>query len=145
MTSAFNIEIVHMGETPTDSKLLVALEWAKSRWEAIIVGDLPDWTLSDFLRFGYSPPDDWFFGAFSVNYTEPIDDLVIGYSVGVIVDEDGNRIPDVLGTGGCRFRSFADPNRCLSGVLRFDKETMDTYAFEDIQAIVLHEIGKFGV
>jgi Leishmanolysin len=120
--------LVDMGSTPAPAEFASAFEEAKARWEAVIAGELDNYQES--TPYGIS---DWFGGAFHGAYKSAIDDLVIGFAIEYI---DGAGA--VLGSAGCRYRTG---NRCLSGIMRFEKEDLSRMAIEDIKVIILHEMG----
>jgi hypothetical protein len=124
----FSITLVDMTPGGADPQHASAFEEAKARWEEIITGDLPDIPASS---------SDWFDGFFFEQqpYTQPIDDLVIGFSTGFI---DG--LGGTLGQAGC-VAGFGF--RCHAGIMEFEADDLDSYDIDDVKSIILHEMGKY--
>ena len=120
----FNVKLVNMGQnTKFDSDFLRA----KSRWESVIVNDLPD------LEEGIV--DDWFGGVFDKKNNEAVDDVIIGYSIEPI-DGSGS----VLGMAGPIY-ARPDLTSAISGIMIFDEADFGKMSPQDREIIVLHEMG----
>lgn len=123
---AFNIEIrYNPGSTPTAAQQ-AAYDAAEAKWEAVIIGDLPDTPVSR--------PAGTCTSTNPIN--ETIDDLVIFVTLEVIDGPGG-----VLGSAGpCLIRSGS--NLPLAGSMRFDIADLSTLEGNGLlDEVILHEMG----
>ncbi|GFH45125.1 hypothetical protein CTEN210_01599 [Chaetoceros tenuissimus] len=122
-SSTFDIHLVNTGDNDIFDHYF---EEAKARWESVLIGDLQD-----------IPPQgiDWFYGKLNKEYKDTIDDIVIGYQISYI---DGPGL--VLGRAAPLYfrQTTGSP---ISGYMEFDFEDLATMAHEDIEVIILHEMG----
>jgi len=146
--SNFQIQLVNMGEQVSASSNIIAatntnainnidryqraLERAAERWQLVIVGDLPG--------FAEGLVDDWFGGTFAPRtFNGAVDDLVIGFEIAPTIDGPGG----VLGSAGPVFVRTGGPGdgRPISGIMRFDGADLDRMSIEDVEIIMIHEMG----
>jgi hypothetical protein len=108
---------------------------AKSRWERVILNDLPDVP----AKLGI----DWFSGVFGSGkaVNNSIDDVLIGYSVTDIdgIPSSGNNILGQAMPLYVRLTSklSAPP---ISGMMIFDKADFDSMYLSDVELIIAHEM-----
>ncbi|MEO1234425.1 MAG: EGF domain-containing protein [Myxococcota bacterium] len=122
----FDIVLVFTSEPSAEAR--AAFEAAESRWESLIVGDLPD---LDLTRF----PDAAATCGVPTGY-EDIDDLVIEVQV---TDIDGPG--GILGSAGPRC-ARADTSLPINGVMIFDRaDSQQLIATGTFAAVILHEMG----
>jgi len=118
----FSITLVNAGDNTNYDQAFVK---AKKRWESIIIGDLSNTANPGGL--------DFFVDLLSVNYTGSVDDIVIGYEISYI-DGPGETIGYA---GPIYYRPTYAP---LSGVMIFDEDDFASYANDDIDVIIMHEM-----
>lgn len=120
----FHIELKNMGK---NSEYDAIFYKAKLRWESIITNKLPG------APAAYT--EDWFGGEFATGYNGAVDDILIGYAVEPL-DGAGN----ILGHAG---PVFIQPGyeSVVSGVMKFDIDDFENMSSENIEDIVVHEMG----
>ncbi|MFV2007950.1 MAG: CARDB domain-containing protein, partial [Longimicrobiales bacterium] len=128
-TGAFTIELVFI--TPIGDEIRAAFEAAKSRWETIIQGDVPD------IDFALNPlaAGDCTTGQPEVN--DLVDDIRIFVKVFEIDGPLG-----ILGQAGfCVARELPNPLPAV-GVMSFDEADLDRLAADGrLTKVILHEMG----
>ena len=129
---SFRIQLVDMGDTPTDSRLAGLFTIAAQRWEKVIVGDVGG--------FEAGVVGDWFGGAFSRSYNGAVDDVVIGFEV----SDNWDGVGGTLGQAGAVFSRNGrsrNPFTTISGIMRFDLADFRIMPDGDLKAIITHEMG----
>lgn len=120
--SQFNIDLQFVGPTPSPARQ-AAFAGAVTRWQQLIVGDIPAFTLNQSCGSGFPVPGS-------------VDDLVV-YAVIDSIDGPGQ----VLGFAGpCFVRSGSQLP--ISGVMVFDSaDVAGLEAANQFVSVVLHEMG----
>jgi len=130
--NTFQITLRNMGAVQAYDSSFVK---AKSRWERVILNDLPDVP----AKLGI----DWFSGVFGSGkaVNNSIDDVLIGYSVTDIdgIPSSGNNILGQAMPLYVRLTSklSAPP---ISGMMIFDKADFDSMHLSDVELIIAHEM-----
>lgn len=111
---------------------------AKSRWERVILNDLPDVPVQSGIQ-----DHDWFSGVFGAGkaVNDAIDDVLIGYSVTEIdgVPSIGNNVLGQAMPLYVRLTSkLSAPT--ISGMMIFDKADFDSMNIVDVELIIAHEM-----
>jgi len=121
-TSGYDIDLVYLSSLSDTHK--AAFENARSRWEKVIVGDVPDVTVSLPKCESYHPATPG-----------GVDDLVIYVTVDSIDGPFGT-----LGRAGpCYIRNDGTP---ITGAMTFDEADLDWLAENDLLVgTILHEMG----
>ena len=111
---------------------------AKSRWEKVILSDLPDVPAQLGLI-----NHDWFDGIFGQGkaVNDPIDDVLIGYSVTHIdgIPLNGKNILGQAMPLYVRLTSTLSAPT-ISGIMIFDKDDFDSLNRIDVELIIAHEM-----
>ena len=136
MSSLFNIELINMGSNKNFDDLFMR---AKLKWETIIVADL-----SNHSAVITIPGFDWFDNTWQTPVNKSIDDVLIGYEISSIDGLEGK-----LGYAGPKYARFGEQNEdgsyktvtSLSGIMKFDIDDFNIMSYEDIELVILHEMG----
>ena len=134
-TSAFNIDLVYAGSTPS-RRVQSAFETGAARWERIIAQDIPNHRLSDR---GRSLLERLYPG---ITAPQVVDDLVVYVEVLEIDGPSGT-----LGQAG-RLVYRVPSSLPIASYVEMDRDDLRTLTEQELRALVLHELGHtlgFGI